>query len=412
MSREISLRRRIVAAYTLLALAICLFFAMLMYFTVRETEQDLVEGRLASIAEWQFARKLEGGNPELPPGIRIFAGADIPAELSQLPSGFHDVTVSNRTLDVLSSSTSRGEHFVAIDDIGAFRKIQIEVVSALGLGIFLSIGLAVALGHLTAGKVVAPLTELAGAVERDELDERSRALTLNDEIGVLARTFASRTTQLHQFLLRERLFTGDVSHELRTPLTVILGAAEVLKARMGDHPDLAPVIERIHRTVIDTADRVAALLMLSRSPEALDAPRLGLLVLVEREVERCRPLLVGKSVELILRDPEEAWVYARPELAGMAIGNLLRNACHYTEQGDVTVLLTGSSLVIEDTGPGLPSSVRAQMFDRFVRGERESQSGVGLGLAIVKRISEHLGWDVRLEDRPGGGSRFVLLFPK
>ncbi len=164
--------------------------------------------------------------------------------------------------------------------------------------------------------------------------------------------------------------------------------------------------------MLDTSDRVAALLLLSRSPEALDAPRLGLLALVEREVERCRPLLVGKPVRLTLRDPEEAWVCARPELTGMAIGNLLRNACYYTERGEVAVLLTGSSLVIEDTGPGLPSSVRAQLFDRFVRGERESQSGAGLGLAIVKRIWEHLAWDVRLEDRPGGGSRFVLLFPK
>lgn len=172
------------------------------------------------------------------------------------------------------------------------------------------------------------------------------------------------------------------------------------------------MVERIHLTVLDTSDRVPALLLLSRSPEALDAPQLGLLALVEREVERCPPLLVGKPVELNLRDPEEAWVYARPELTGMAIGNLLRNACYYTERGEVTVLLTGSSLVIEDTGPGLPSSVRAQLFDRFVRGERESQSGAGLGLAIVKRIWEHLAWDVRLEDRPGGGSRFVLLFPK
>ena len=129
-------------------------------------------------------------------------------------------------------------------------------------------------------------------------------------------------------------------------------------------------------------------------------------------MERCRPLLVGKPVELILRDPQETWVYARPELAAMAIGNLLRNACHYTERGEVAVRLTGSSLEIEDTGPGLPSAVRAQLFDRFVRGERESQSGAGLGLAIVKRISEHLAWAVRLEERVGGGSCFVLLFPE
>ena len=108
----------------------------------------------------------------------------------------------------------------------------------------------------------------------------------------------------------------------------------------------------------------------------------------------------------------QAWVFARPELAGMAIGNLLRNACHYTEQGEIRVLLKPGSLVIEDTGPGLPRTVRDQLFERFVRGDNDDEIGAGLGLAIVKRICEHLGWDIRLEDRAGGGSRFVLTFPR
>ena len=410
MRREGSLRGRIVAAYALLAVAVCGLFAMVVFFTVNEIEKHLVEKRLTSIAEWQLARRRQGVAPELPPGVSFFAGPTIPAAMLDLTPGFSDLSNDKRALHVLSG-TSNGERFVAVDEIGEFKKIEHDILFALGLGILASAVLAVLLGRLTAGRVISPVTALAEAVEQDALDGHAPSLMLNDEIGVLARTFAARTAQLRQFLVRERLFTGDVSHELRTPLTVILGAAEVLAARVGDRPELVAAVERIQRTAVDTADRVGALLLLSRSPEALDAPRLALLPLVEREMDRCRPLIAHKPVDLVWRERADVSVFARSELAGMAIGNLLRNACYYTEQGEIAVLLNSGSLVIEDTGPGLPSAVRAQLFERFVRGDNDEEGGAGLGLAIVKRISEHLGWDIRLEDRDGGGSRFVLTFP-
>ena len=411
MPLEGSLRHRIVMAYALLALAVCGLFALVVFFTVREIETHLVEEELPTIAQWQLARRAQGNSPELPPGVRFFVGAAIPANMRELPLGFHGLSEGKRTLHVLTG-ISKDERFVVAEEIGEFKKIEREVLLALGLGILASALLALLLGRLTAGRVIAPVIALAQAVESDTLEAGAPSLMLNDEIGLLARTFAARTAQLQQFLVRERLFTGDVSHELRTPLTVILGAAEVLAARGDYRPDLMATVERITRTALDTADRVGALLLLSRSPEALDAPRLALLPLIEREIERCRPLLVGKPVELGLREREEAWVFARPELAGMAIGNLLRNACHYTVQGEIRVLLTPGSLVIEDTGPGLPRTVRDQLFERFVRGNHDDEGGAGLGLAIVKRICEHLGWDIRLEDRDGGGSRFVLTFPR
>lgn len=409
MAREGSLRRRIVAAYALLAVAVCGLFAMVVFFTVEEIETRLVERRLTSIAEWQLARRSQGVAPELPPGVSFFAGAAIPAKMRDLPHGFQPLSQDSHTLRVLSG-VSNGQPFVAADEVGEFKKIERDVVLALGLGILASALMAVLLARLTAGRVIAPVTALARAVEQDALDAGAPSLMLDDEIGVLARTFAARAAQLRQFLVRERLFTGDVSHELRTPLTVILGAAEVLAARVGDRPDLAAAVERIQRTAVDMSERVGALLLLSRSPEALDAPRLALLPLVDKEIDRCRPLVMHKPVELAWQERTDVYVFAHPDLAGMAIGNLLRNACSYTEQGAIAVRLTHESLVIEDTGPGLPGTVRAQLFERFVRGDDQG-GGAGLGLAIAKRICEHLGWRIRLEDRDGGGSRFVLTFP-
>jgi signal transduction histidine kinase len=198
---------------------------------------------------------------------------------------------------------------------------------------------------------------------------------------------------------------------LRTPLTVILGAAELLSAQLQEHPNLLNTSERIRRTALDMAERVTTLLLLSRSPESLDAPRVALTPIIQREIERCRPLLEGKPVSLILDAPSEACVSARPELVSTGVGNLLRNACQFTERGEVTIRLRAGSLRVEDTGTGIPDSVRERLFERFVHGQEGQGTGSGLGLAIVKRVADHLGWSIELQERSEGGTCFTLEFP-
>jgi signal transduction histidine kinase len=96
----------------------------------------------------------------------------------------------------------------------------------------------------------------------------------------------------------------------------------------------------------------------------------------------------------------------------MAVGNLLRNACLYTEQGRIEVRLAPGELSVVDSGPGLPPAVRAQLFERLVRGDAQAAAGgAGLGLALVKRIADHLGWCVELVASDAGGSHFRLRFP-
>ena len=64
-------------------------------------------------------------------------------------------------------------------------------------------------------------------------------------------------------------------------------------------------------------------------------------------------------------------------------------------------------LVVEDRGPGLPESVRERLFQPFVTTRAD---GVGLGLSLAHRIVGLHGGTLRLEERPGGGTRAVILF--
>ncbi|XHS77980.1 sensor histidine kinase [Burkholderiaceae bacterium UC74_6] len=406
-----SLRRRIMAAYVALALGLCGCFAVVVDYARGEIDKYLVQHRLDLVVRWRLAGAQPSDSASLTPEIAFYRGAGMPPWLRGLKPGFQEVHDGDRKLDALIGVLPSGEFYAAVDLVSDFERIEGRVLLGLSLGIVGAALLALLLGRATAGRVLAPVVELADAVGGHRLTPDSPLLTRDDEIGVLARALARNNAELQRYLQRERLFTGDVSHELRTPLTVILGAAEVLAVQLPPEAPQQAAVERIRRTARSTAERVAALLLLSRSPENLAAPRLELAPLIEREAERCADLLAGKPVRLVLQLDTPTHVYAPPELVEMAVGNLLRNACQYTEDGEIIVNLTSQGLQVSDTGPGLPPDVQAQLFERLPSGSR-SGGGSGLGLALVKRIAEHLGWTIEHSQLQGRGSRFTLVFTR
>ena len=104
------------------------------------------------------------------------------------------------------------------------------------------------------------------------------------------------------------------------------------------------------------------------------------------------------------------------QLLERALRNLLHNAAQAEREaggrGPIQLGIDpgpeGIEVSIEDRGPGLPAEVRERLFHPFATGRR---GGVGLGLALAHRIVTLHGGRIRLEDRPGGGTRALLLFP-
>jgi signal transduction histidine kinase len=404
-----TLRRRIVWTYTALTVATCALFAVLIYVTVSEVEDRLVYERLNAQADLFIERHRQGASHSVK-DIEFFPGSAAPAEFAALPPGVHDEKRNGRDVHVLVREGA-GERFVLVDAEQGFWVIEEHVTIALAIGVLAAVLLALLIARLTVNRVVAPLTALAEAVESGRTDELP-SLETPDEIGTLARAFAQRTQALESYLNRERSFTGDVSHELRTPLTVISGAAEVLASHAEKQPELRPLAGRIARAAADATERVNALLLLARTAAQGDPVHTELAPIVRREADRCRGLLAAKPVVLNLRIEDSVHAIARPELASILIGNLLRNACQYTARGAITVTLVPGSFTVDDTGPGLPAAVRARLFERFVHEARPEGGGGGLGLSIVQRIAEHLHWTLQVEDRRGGGTRVYVALPE
>lgn len=410
MRPERSLKRRITQAFALLALILSIFFCLVSYTAVEVIESEVMDDRLGKIIEVLIAHDTRQEQYVPPPGINVLIGSEIPPELRNAQPGIHELLLDGRESQALVRDEN-GTRYAVVQDMTQFEHLEFIIFSSLGVGFITSLLLALAVGLATARRIVAPVTALADAVAASSQPSALPGVDADDEIGILARAFAHRTEELQRFLSRERLFTSDVSHELRTPLTIMLGAAELLKSRLDENPGQQEIAERIRRVAAETTERVSALLLLSRAPEELAAAEVSINSLIRVELERYSPLLVGKPVEWRFEEIDEVWAQGRPELVGIAVGNLIRNAFQHTERGDVTIRLGHGRIVIEDTGPGLPESVAQRLFERFVHGRETSTEGTGLGLSIVKRVTEHLAWDIRFEQPERGGSRFTLEFP-
>jgi signal transduction histidine kinase len=411
MNSKFSLRRRITRSFVVMAAVLAGFFTIVAYAAVEVIEAQVIDGKMQKVAGRLIAHYKRGETVEPPPDVTFFANGDIPGSLRSMPPGSHELWLNNREVQALVLQQD-GNRYVIAHDMEEFEHTEFVIFTTLGVGLISSILLALMLGIMTARHVVAPVTRLARAVEEDNVADIVPSLNAQGEIEVLARAFAKRTEELRQFLQREQFFTSDVSHELRTPLTIMLGAAEMLQANISGGAARDAAIERIRRVAAETSERVSALLLLSRSPELIDAPMTLLNDLLKMEAERCQYLLVGKPVELRIQAETPVKIFVRPELAGIVIGNLIRNACQHTDEGHITVTLTRGELVVEDTGPGIPSNIRARLFERFVHDDSQSTEGTGLGLSIVKRVVEHVGWTIQHDADGYIGCRFTIRFPE
>ena len=93
------------------------------------------------------------------------------------------------------------------------------------------------------------------------------------------------------------------------------------------------------------------------------------------------------------------------------LGNLLRNACHYTDRGRIVVRIERDRVSVEDSGIGMTPADLERAFEPFFRGGEHRDGGQGVGLTIVRRLADRFGWPVELQSEHGRGTRATLRFP-
>jgi signal transduction histidine kinase len=343
-------------------------------------------------------------------------GAKIPFRWKDLPAGVHDL----RELD---NSGRMREYKLAVyrqPDMVTYLRYdytqealtQRQLIYTLVATVFIFTGLALVIGVWSSRRVLSPLTELARRVEglsSRQNPERLAPHFPSDEVGELATALDDYAARMTALVKRDREFNADVSHELRTPLAVIRGAVELLQAS-PDLPDKTRVrLDRIERAARQSADLTTALLLLSRNERGTG--RTDLCQVCKALIEDNRAQLGGKPVTITLSGRTDVHVDAPEAVLAVALGNLIGNACKYTNEGEVRIVVEESAVLIEDTGPGLTEEDAANLFERGYRGSGAGNtSGGGIGLSIVRRLCDLYGWKVSIAPRPDRGAVAKLVF--
>ena len=399
--RQMTLNTRITVSFVLLMVAVMGFVVAAGQLDYDDLRRYVISKSLNSERHRVEADIARGAAPTLPEGSRLYDMQTVPDGLRHYAPGYH--TTANPAAWHLLVFDLDNQRYYLLQDADYHAYLEYVIDGYVLLVILLCILCAFWIGRLTSARVTAPITRLADAVQRKQMPFPFQ--DARDEIGVLARAFARHSDEAEQFLQRERCFVGDASHELRTPLAIIAGAAETIVHQLPADSHLISSAERIVRTTQEMQRQLTCLLLLSRDPQSLTRTHVPLRPLIEECMARCQPWLANKPVTLLLDAPQDTHVHTNAELARSVIWNLLRNACQYTDEGDVHMALHDNLLVISDSGPGLPPSIDPQQFQRFLPGS--SQHGEGLGLSIVQRIVEHLRWQMVVESSEKG-CRFTL----
>jgi signal transduction histidine kinase len=229
-----------------------------------------------------------------------------------------------------------------------------------------------------------------------------------DEVGELAVAFDATLGRLRDTLTRERLFTSDVSHELRTPLMVLASSCELLLESPSLDQRSRSQVERISRACEEMRELVQTFLMLARAQheDASMSPTVTLTTVAEGLISLWREPIEAKGLELIYEPGNPLDTRYNATFLHAVMGNLLRNALHYTDKGFIRLTLEPSGFVVEDSGVGIPEEKRQAMFQPFVRGSEKRGEGLGLGLSLVQRICDSQGWRVTLTTMEPNGCRF------
>ncbi|MBN8526117.1 MAG: hypothetical protein J0M02_12355 [Planctomycetes bacterium] len=198
---------------------------------------------------------------------------------------------------------------------------------------------------------------------------------------------------------------ATVTHEIRNPLAGISANAELLRESLNDPADIQ-LVDTILGEVSRLGNLVTDLLYYCRERPAESKP-FDLAAVARTSCELSRPDADKHGVSLSFCGLGIAQGDA--ELSRQALLNVVRNAVQACGRGGaVRVEVAAASIVVRDTGKGVPPELRASLFEPFVTGRTR---GLGLGATVAKRCQVRQGGDLALTDTGPGGSVFTLSWP-
>lgn len=295
--------------------------------------------------------------------------------------------------------------------------------------LFLFFGILVlvsATGWIYAGRVLKPISNVVNEVDQmspDNLSARLKPLENTDEIGRLVLTINRLLKRIEDAFNLQRIFVAGASHELKNPLSVITSQLEVslLKERsVNEYKEtLSSVlidIKRLNRITIQ-------LMELARLSHDFNSIPLELTRVDEVLWDACKNLVqknpdykVEQSITSLPEDESLLCIPGNGPLLATAFENLAENACKYSSDNRVVVVLSNYpdhlEILFEDRGEGIAETDMQLIYEPFFRSSStQSIKGTGLGLALVEKILKIHKAEIAIESIKGKGTKIRIRFP-
>ena len=249
-------------------------------------------------------------------------------------------------------------------------------------------------------------------------------VTSADELGQLALSFNNMANSLSNSEGTRRSFIANVSHELKTPMTTIAGFIDgILDGTIPKEQedkylhivsDEVKRLSRLVKSMLDLSRIDSGEMKLRPTQFNITQVLVNTLLTFEQQIDE-------KNIEIRgLEDSSPQMVWGDQDLLHQVVYNLIENAVKFTNPGGyisttVTDGIDRTTVVIENSGPGVAPEDLPMIFERFYKTDKSrsrDKNGMGLGLYIVRTILKLHGGDITVSSAVGQFCRFEFTLPK
>ncbi|MEG0575881.1 MAG: HAMP domain-containing sensor histidine kinase [Anaerovoracaceae bacterium] len=279
-----------------------------------------------------------------------------------------------------------------------------------------------ALTYYVLGRALKPLKNLneqVKSVHANNLSESIMVPTTKDEIADLTESFNDMMNKINHAFCLQQEFSASAAHELKTPLAVLQAKIDVFRLQKSHgNAEYEALISVFEKQIYRLRGLVANLLSMTQSEYEEEKSSICIKEIFADIFEELGTVANEKNVKLSM-ESDESIIKGNLDSIYRALYNLVENAIKYNINGgsvEVKVQKEQSgkvSVIVADTGIGIPEAEKNQVFEPFFRVDKSRSrelGGSGLGLTIVKRIIDNHGGKIEINNNQPNGTVFNIIF--